>query len=135
MLVESAACHAASFCCHCSPQLPPLLLPSLLPPPQVLAAAPAATHLQHDGSCLVTVSACEVPLSCAPESISHLQVKYPDGDFVSTYIKYMPPGIIMIIVFALAIPGFWFMAVHANRHRLEVSCSDVGFGCDAKGLR
>ena len=51
------------------------------------------------------------------------QVKHPDGGFVSTYVKYMPPGIIMIIVFALLIPGFWFMAVHTNRTRLDVSCA------------
>lgn len=57
-----------------------------------------------------------------PASVpSLLQVKYPDGGFVSTYVKYMPPGIMMIIVFALLIPGFWFMAVHTNRTRLDVS--------------
>lgn len=58
--------------------------------------------------------------------LSPLQVKHPDGGFVSTYLKYMPPGIIMLIVFALAIPAFWFMAVHRNRHRLEVRLRRVG---------
>ena len=48
------------------------------------------------------------------------QVKRPGGGFVSPFTKYMGPGILMIIVFALLIPGFWFWAVYANRRRLEV---------------
>lgn len=49
------------------------------------------------------------------------QVKYPGGGFVGTYVKYMIPGCLMLILYALVIPGFWFAAVYLNRKRLDVS--------------
>lgn len=75
------------------------------------------TYVKHMPS--ITRNQSHFPFPASVPSL--LQVKYPDGGFVSTYVKYMPPGIMMIIVFALLIPGFWFLAVHTNRTRLDVS--------------
>ena len=33
----------------------------------------------------------------------------------------MIPGILLLIVFALVIPGFWFLTVYLNRRNLDVS--------------
>lgn len=58
------------------------------------------------------------------------QVKEPNGNFVHTFLKYLGPGIIMLLIFALFIPAFYFMAVHRNRNRLEVrSWGGAGGGC------
>lgn len=50
-----------------------------------------------------------------------MQVKYPGGGFVGTFVKYMVPGCLMLILYALVIPAFWFAAVYLNRHKLDVS--------------
>lgn len=43
----------------------------------------------------------------------------------ATYIKYMVPGIALLIVFAVVIPGFWFLILWYNRKQLDVSAGFV----------
>jgi hypothetical protein len=56
------------------------------------------------------------------------QVKYPDGGFVGTFVKYMVPGCLLLILYALVIPAFWFAAVYLNRHKLDVRKRGAGGG-------
>ncbi len=42
---------------------------------------------------------------------------------VAWHIKYMVPGVALLIVFALIIPGFWFLILWYNRNKLDVSGS------------
>ena len=57
----------------------------------------------------------------APTNPAVSQVKYPGGAFVATYLKYMIPGIPLLILYAAVIPAFWFAAVYLNRGKLDVS--------------
>jgi len=48
-----------------------------------------------------------------------IQVKPVGGGYNATYIRYMIPGAIMLTVFAVAIPAFWFLVIWRNRSKLE----------------
>jgi hypothetical protein len=45
------------------------------------------------------------------------------GSFVGVFLRYMIPGILLLIIFALVIPGFWFLTVYLNRRNLDVSAA------------
>ena len=38
---------------------------------------------------------------------------------MGTYIKYMIPGIVLLVFFAAIIPCFWFLVLWFNRKRLD----------------
>lgn len=61
------------------------------------------------------------------QSTNWSQVKCPSGTFVNNFLKYMGPGIFMLFVFAVVIPGFWFAAVYMNRDNLEVRAAGRGW--------
>ena len=48
---------------------------------------------------------------------------------MGTYVKYLVPGIILLVFFAAVIPLFWFFILWVNRHRLEdpVVAAKYGF--------
>ena len=79
------------------------------------AHSPAARHPTAPPRCL---PACPPPCP---------QVKTAAGSFVGVYLRYMIPGILLLIIFALVIPGFWFLTVYLNRHRLDVRAAAPGW--------
>jgi hypothetical protein len=48
-----------------------------------------------------------------------IQVKPPGGSFTAIYIRYMVPGAIMLLLFAIGIPALWFYVTWKNRHQLD----------------
>ena len=48
-----------------------------------------------------------------------IQVKPPGGGYTSLYIRYMVPGALMLIVFAIFIPFTWFWVTWKNRKNLD----------------
>ncbi|EFN55637.1 hypothetical protein CHLNCDRAFT_133816 [Chlorella variabilis] len=57
-----------------------------------------------------------------------IMVKYPGGAFVATYLKYMIPGIPLLILYAAVIPAFWFAAVYLNRGKLDDAVVQAKYG-------
>eukprot|EP00887_Chlorella_sp_A99_P008033 scaffold12.g8033.t1 len=50
------------------------------------------------------------------------------GGLELTYQKYLAPGILMLVVFALVIPAFWWAVIFANRRRLEDPTISAKYG-------
>jgi hypothetical protein len=48
-----------------------------------------------------------------------IQVKPPGGSYTAIYIRYMVPGAIMLLIFAIGIPALWFYVTWTNRHQLD----------------
>ncbi len=48
------------------------------------------------------------------------QVKLPNGRLVGTFVGFLVPGTLLLLLFAVLIPGFWFITVWRHRHQLEV---------------
>ncbi|KAL4548349.1 hypothetical protein Ndes2526B_g00925 [Nannochloris sp. 'desiccata'] len=48
-----------------------------------------------------------------------IQIKPPGGSYTAIYIRYMVPGAIMLIAFAIGIPALWFYVTWKNRHQLD----------------
>jgi len=48
-----------------------------------------------------------------------IQVKPPGGSYTAIYVRYMVPGAIMLIAFAVGIPALWFYVTWKNRHQLD----------------
>ncbi len=46
-----------------------------------------------------------------------------EGQLDPTYKQYIPPGIIILIVFAIGLPIMFFFVLWRVRHRLEVCSS------------
>lgn len=64
-----------------------------------------------------------------------LQTKALGSPVSPDYIKYMVPGIALLIVFAIIIPAFWFLVLWYHRNQLDVS-TEGGWGLGAEvGLR
>lgn len=47
----------------------------------------------------------------------------PDGRLVGTFVGFLVPGTLLLLLFAVLIPAFWFVTVWRHRHQLEVSNS------------
>jgi hypothetical protein len=48
-----------------------------------------------------------------------IQVKPPGGSYTAIYVRYMIPGALMLLVFAIGIPWLWFYVTWTNRHQLD----------------
>lgn len=48
-----------------------------------------------------------------------IKVKQPGGGYTATYIRYMIPGAIMLFIFAVVVPGFYFLTIWRNRKSLD----------------
>ncbi|KAL4457343.1 hypothetical protein ABPG75_012208 [Micractinium tetrahymenae] len=57
-----------------------------------------------------------------------IMVKLPDGRLVGTYVGFMVPGILLLFLFAVLIPAFWFVTVWRHRHQLEDPLIQAKYG-------
>ncbi len=47
-------------------------------------------------------------------------VRTTDGHWGSRYVKYVAPGIALLLVFAIGLPAFYFYTMYKIRNRLDV---------------
>lgn len=64
----------------------------------------------------------------APRCHRLLQVRPLGGSYVGTYVKYLVPGTILLVIFAAIIPLFWFFILWVNRRRLDDPVVAAKFG-------
>jgi hypothetical protein len=47
-------------------------------------------------------------------------VKLPGGPWDRTYLRYFPPGVVFMVIFAVLVPAAYFLILYFLRHRLQV---------------
>ncbi len=47
-------------------------------------------------------------------------MKTPGGPWDRTYLRYFPPGVVFMVVFAFLVPAAYFLILYFLRHRLQV---------------
>jgi len=57
-----------------------------------------------------------------------IKVRNPGGKLVPIYVRYMIPGAIMLFIFAILVPAFFFMVIWRNRRRLDEPTTAAKYG-------
>ena len=57
-----------------------------------------------------------------------IRVRNPGGKLAPIYLRYMIPGAIMLFMFAIVVPAFFFVVIWRNRHRLDERATAERYG-------